>query len=353
MRTTILTLAAAGALALAGPAAVAAQGPPAHAQGERGKQKAERGTPQGQGQAQARAQGQGQGQAKGQGQGQAKARPQGQGQGQAKGQGQARGQGQGQGQDRAARAANRGPGNRPAHAKRRGGPAPDPATFNRNLMERAVNARARRHADARDIRVDRQDGWLRVASLDGGELFTLKPETVDNLGYWRAAVVPAFREDGYRDRTDIGGIFGRDDRDGRVRYPDDDDRGPPAFCRSGAGHPVWGRDWCLDKGFGLGDDRSVWGVDRDIGDIILRRPDPRRDVLDRGGLIDVLGDIVFGRLAVQSLVLGADEPMTGHWIGRTEGPRTLRVTAGDLPVAELVDYDRDDQVDTILFNLGG
>ena len=26
----------------------------------------------------------------------------------------------------------------------------------------------------------------------------------------------------------------------------------PSFCRSGAGHPVHGRSWCLDKGFGLG-----------------------------------------------------------------------------------------------------
>ena len=27
--------------------------------------------------------------------------------------------------------------------------------------------------------------------------------------------------------------------------------GAPSFCRSGAGHPNWGRQWCLDKGFGL------------------------------------------------------------------------------------------------------
>lgn len=29
------------------------------------------------------------------------------------------------------------------------------------------------------------------------------------------------------------------------------DRGP-AFCRSGQGHPVHGRRWCIEKGFGLG-----------------------------------------------------------------------------------------------------
>src|SRR3569832_970707 len=28
--------------------------------------------------------------------------------------------------------------------------------------------------------------------------------------------------------------------------------GAPAVCRSGAGHPVYGRSWCVEKGFGLG-----------------------------------------------------------------------------------------------------
>ena len=26
----------------------------------------------------------------------------------------------------------------------------------------------------------------------------------------------------------------------------------PAFCRSGAGHPVWGIQWCLNKGYSVG-----------------------------------------------------------------------------------------------------
>ena len=26
----------------------------------------------------------------------------------------------------------------------------------------------------------------------------------------------------------------------------------PSFCRSGAGHPRFGREWCIRKGFGLG-----------------------------------------------------------------------------------------------------
>ena len=181
-------------------------------------------------------------------------------------------------------------------------------------------------------------------------LFELSEPTVERLGYWSAAVLPTVDR---RDGPDLGDIFGR--RDGGDRYPVDRDRGegPPAFCRSGAGHPVWGRDWCLDKGFGLGDRDRRWGATTDIGDIILRRPDPERRVLDRGGLIDVLGDIVFGRLAMQSLVLGAEQPLEGRWIGERDGPRVLRVQAGDLPVAELVDYGIDGRVDRIIFNLGG
>jgi hypothetical protein len=58
------------------------------------------------------------------------------------------------------------------------------------------------------------------------------------------------------------GRGGDNDRDGRLVIVLGDDlfrtqnrrgRGP-AFCRSGAGHPVHGRRWCLQKGFGLGRD---------------------------------------------------------------------------------------------------
>lgn len=58
------------------------------------------------------------------------------------------------------------------------------------------------------------------------------------------------------------GRGGGNDRVGRLVIVLDDDflgsqrrrgRGP-AFCRSGAGHPVHGRRWCVQKGFGLGRD---------------------------------------------------------------------------------------------------
>lgn len=50
------------------------------------------------------------------------------------------------------------------------------------------------------------------------------------------------------------------DRDGRVVVVDGGRRdrarrgNGPKFCRNGQGHPVHGREWCREKGFGLGGD---------------------------------------------------------------------------------------------------
>jgi hypothetical protein len=40
------------------------------------------------------------------------------------------------------------------------------------------------------------------------------------------------------------------DRDDFAWFPVRNDG--PAFCRSGAGHPVWGLQWCLNKGYAVG-----------------------------------------------------------------------------------------------------
>jgi hypothetical protein len=53
------------------------------------------------------------------------------------------------------------------------------------------------------------------------------------------------------------------DGDDFVRFPVRSDRGP-SFCRSGAGHPVFGLRWCLDKGFGIGRPGSVFIRDDDV-----------------------------------------------------------------------------------------
>lgn len=121
--------------------------------------------------------------------------------------------------------------------------------------------------------------------------------------------------------------------------------GSPAFCASGAGHPVWGREWCIDKGFGLGGGSVLWSRGT-VDDVIFRRRGDR-DRVDRGSLEEVLGEIVFDRLALHALALGYDEPITGLWVAEPTGPRLLRVYSGEVPVAELMDADRDDRVEII------
>lgn len=156
------------------------------------------------------------------------------------------------------------------------------------------------------------------------------------LGFWRVARVRP------GDRADLGAFDLGDDGD--------EGAGAPAFCRSGAGHPVWGRSWCIDKGFGLGDD-GRFGFTR-LEDI---RFDPDRDLRDGELGIDdlagILGDVVLGRLALQALVLGADEPLTGRWRQEPDGPRLLRLRSGDRDIAELADLDRDDELDVLIVRI--
>jgi hypothetical protein len=142
-----------------------------------------------------------------------------------------------------------------------------------------------------------------------------------------------------------------DDRDiGRwrvVKLRDTDKEGAPSFCRSGAGHPVWGRQWCIDKGFGLGAEGDVrWARVLDLGDVVVRRP--TSDNLTRDVLVSVLGDIVFNRLAAHAITLGLVAPLSGSWLGEPTGPRVLLLTSGDRPVAEIVDVNRDDRVDMLV-----
>ena len=316
MRSLFVMVVAAASVALAVPAEVAGQSRPDRPAAEKQKERP------------AQAARPGQGQNPGQ-----SARP---GQSQRPPQAQGRGQGQGP----------------PSHARarikeRRAGPPPSAAAFNRDVVQRAVAVRGKRHGEGRSVTVRSEGDEVRVVRGDGEVLFALPREAAERLGYWRLPLVPEWTTDARQPRSG-GGIFDRYER-----AEDRREDGSPAFCRSGEGHPVWGREWCLDKGFGLGGDDSVWGRATDIEDIVLRRPRTDRTDLDRGGLLDVLGDVVFGRLALQSVVVGADDPLTGRWIGQGDGPRVLRVRAGDLHIAELVDANRDDRVDVLLVNLGG
>lgn len=146
----------------------------------------------------------------------------------------------------------------------------------------------------------------------------------------------------------------RSDRDGDIwdvilgRRGDDRDRrdrargGGPPFCRNGQGHPVHGRQWCRDKGFGLGNARrGAWD------DVIFRTPRRDRRQLDRRDLGDILGDVVLGRVDARRGQIGARGPLSGEWLRDGRGGDALLIRAGGLALAELVDVDRDGAVDVL------
>lgn len=138
-----------------------------------------------------------------------------------------------------------------------------------------------------------------------------------------------------------------------VTQPFKDKRGAPSFCRSGAGHPVWGRQWCVEKGFGLGADNDLrWSRVIDPSNVVITRPATTGD-LTRDVLMDVLGSVVLNRLATHAVTLGLQDPLTGRWIGEAAdtGPRVLLVSSGTRPVAEMVDTNRDGRADLMLVSV--
>lgn len=77
-------------------------------------------------------------------------------------------------------------------------------------------------------------------------------------------------------------------------YPVRSERGP-SFCRSGAGHPVFGIQWCLQKGYGIGRPGAVflWGDDvflRDRTRVIVLRD--RRYDADQAFWSAVVGQVL-------------------------------------------------------------
>jgi hypothetical protein len=177
-------------------------------------------------------------------------------------------------------------------------------------------------------------------------------DLVEARGGSVADIVPA-RDRGNRgnDRAQRGAslpdiVLGRDDRDRGARG------GGPPFCRNGEGHPVHGPRWCAEKGFGLGGGilrGSRWDV-RGWEDVVLRNPrgQQRRGTLDRGGLVDVLGDVVLGRIAAGGSQIGVTGPMTGRWLHADGAATILQIRAGGQPLAELTDIDGDGRVDAVL-----
>lgn len=124
----------------------------------------------------------------------------------------------------------------------------------------------------------------------------------------------------------------------------------PAFCRSGSGHPVFGRRWCVDKGFGLGGpahhqlrwERQYWQ-----NDLPRSRRRPLRGTLGRRELLDVLGPTVYGRLDRQRARLGSRSSLSGRWIRPHGTSLVLQVRSGPVAVAELTDFGADGWIDVV------
>jgi hypothetical protein len=147
---------------------------------------------------------------------------------------------------------------------------------------------------------------------------------------------------------------GKVTEDGVVVLPAQAERGrgqAPAFCRSGAGHPTAGRQWCLAQGFGLGRDRGTWGTAR-MGEIVFRtRQRESGRELGHGALEQAIGPAVLARLEARSRMLGAREPLTGRWLPTGDGGHALFIRSGIVPVAELVDRTGNGRVDLVLLNM--
>lgn len=155
----------------------------------------------------------------------------------------------------------------------------------------------------------------------------------------RQAVIPRPRSDRRGDQRNRG-------KAGKQKA------GPP-FCQNGQGHPVHGRQWCREKGFGTGSILDTRWETRGWEDVILRGPrgqERRPGAVDRGGLIEILGDVMYGRLVGESSALGATQPLAGRWLHGDGGAGVLQIRSGALPVAELTDLNGDGRVDAVLIS---
>jgi multidrug efflux pump subunit AcrA (membrane-fusion protein) len=131
------------------------------------------------------------------------------------------------------------------------------------------------------------------------------------------------------------------------RY-DDYDNGrngnAPAFCRSGAGHPVYGREWCRERGYGPGSGR--WESTR-WESILFRDQYVRRNQqLSRSALMNLLGSVALSRFESYGRQYG-NGMMSGYWLPETSS-NILQLSIGNVPIARLIDQNRDGRVDNVL-----
>lgn len=117
----------------------------------------------------------------------------------------------------------------------------------------------------------------------------------------------------------------------------------PSFCRTGAGHPVYGRDWCWERGFRLGN-----GWDRDRGGSVRLAPPVGRPI-DQAVLTALLDSQTMSRIQTVKSGLRLTAPLNASWLETTVGGRVLTIRAGSTPIAEISDRNRDGRADALWF----
>jgi len=123
------------------------------------------------------------------------------------------------------------------------------------------------------------------------------------------------------------------------------DKGVPAFCRSGAGHPVHGWQWCVEKGYKMG-----WSSAALSGATFRGEGKARRgEELDSGSITDILGREMAKQIEGVARDLGLDGVLNGRWADTDDGGAlVLQLRAGSEPLAELTDRNGDGKVDAAL-----
>lgn len=142
----------------------------------------------------------------------------------------------------------------------------------------------------------------------------------------------------------------------------------PPFCRSGAGHPVHGYRWCVDKGFAPPryhrydrddryydryHDRRYWHHRRYARVIVVRREPVRvvrpRVVFEARVIIDLLGARLYRDIHGYGVERGYRGEPVARWVPYGDRGWVLQVRQDGYPLAELVDFDGDRRIDDVWF----
>ena len=191
-----------------------------------------------------------------------------------------------------------------------------------SIMSSAAIAKASARGRGNNFRVEDVGDRVRIVNRNGAPLLFISDDEAREMGRWRVGL-----------------------QDNVVR------EGAPSFCRSGAGHPVWGRQWCVNKGFGIGNYEDYrWGRTTDLSGWSYPRT-TYQPSLTGAVLQTILGPTAYNRLALHAIELGFLEPLTGRYVTEPNEPQVLLVNSGAYPVAELRDTNRDFSWDDLLVAL--